>query len=414
MKRNQDKKERSKGVNTFVENSINDDQIFHFLDKIHSFNSTLTSCETFTCIFDLVAVFFTEIGYDSVYLFKSKKKNNNYALIKQYNADYEKLKPIDFEAIHSKLNIENSGFLVSLEDFDQKTFLYGYSLLINNLDTYTFYVIGSEQRLAEKTYGKLIALIGSLIKNQISRIEEQLEVQKVKKNLEHLINKKSSDLDRVVETLSQQYSELKFQHDKRVELIKEIHHRVNNNLQVISSLLSLYIASSNQKERIALEDVRDRVQVMALIHLNVYKSVEMNLIDYKSYLRDLFSYLRSVNTKVKLFSKIDTNVAAIKLDTLVPLGLLITEVVDFWSKKAKANNLDELVLDITITKDVQSNVQQLTIRDEHNKDLLNKFSEFDQQEQISTILFSALTEQLDAEFDVRFTDSNEFRFSFVD
>lgn len=414
MKRNQDKKERSKGVNTFVENSINDDQIFHFLDKIHSFNSTLTSCETFTCIFDLFAVFFTEIGYDSVYLFKSKKKNNNYALIKQYNADYEKLKPIDFEAIHSKLNIENSGFLVSLEDFDQKTFLYGYSLLINNLDTYTFYVIGSEQRLAEKTYGKLIALIGSLIKNQISRIEEQLEVQKVKKNLEHLINKKSSDLDRVVETLSQQYSELKFQHDKRVELIKEIHHRVNNNLQVISSLLSLYIASSNQKERIALEDVRDRVQVMALIHLNVYKSVEMNLIDYKSYLRDLFSYLRSVNTKVKLFSKIDTNVAAIKLDTLVPLGLLITEVVDFWSKKAKANNLDELVLDITITKDVQSNVQQLTIRDEHNKDLLNKFSEFDQQEQISTILFSALTEQLDAEFDVRFTDSNEFRFSFVD
>ena len=140
----------------------------------------------------------------------------------------------------------------------------------------------------------------------------------------------------------------------------------------------------------------------------------MNLIDFKSYLRDLFSYLRSVNTKVKLYSNITTNVNTIKLDTLVPLGLLITEVINYWLKNTHLEKLNTLEVVVTIKKDIKTNIQKLIIKDKHSINLLSDLSNIDQQDQITTILLSALTEQLEGDFKVDFIDSNEFRFSFMD
>lgn len=415
MKRSQDRIGKFVAVKVAAENLDHDDMLVYFLDQTHTFNTTLNTCETEKSLFNTVASFLSDFGFNATFLFKTNKEQaDDFILSQRYENQKIEISNKEFLAIHAQIKEKNSVRFISLNKENQSSFLYSYKFDIETDKEFILYAMGSDQVLTNKNYAKLFELVGSLVRNQLARIEEQREVKKIKESLEQLVEKKSSDLDRVVETLSQQYSELKYQHDKRVELIKEIHHRVNNNLQVISSLLSLYISTSDKKERKSLEDVRDRVQVMALIHLNVYKSVEMNLIDFKSYLRDLFSYLRSVNNKVKLFSNIETVVNTIKLDTLVPLGLLITEVVDFWIKSAHDQKFDKLELEVNIKKDLKTNVQTLILKDKHHKNILGQLDNLDHQEQISTILLSALTEQLEGKYEVNFNDTNEFKFSFID
>lgn len=387
----------------------------YFLNQVLLINTILSESDSEKDLFNSAAEFFENNDFESTLLFQSTHELTlNYSLLFKSQNDHEILDLIDFSSLHKQVKKQDSVvyFRQSEEAFNRFVFALHFQIQVD--ENYILYVIGSKEDLTNSEYLKFFELVGSLIKNQLLRIKENQEVQKIKESLEKLVEKKSSDLDRVVETLSQQYSELKYQHDKRAELIKEIHHRVNNNLQVISSLLSLYISSSTEKERIALEGIRDRVQVMALIHLNVYKSVEMSLVDFKSYLRDLFSYLRSVNTKVKLFSTIDTSINTIKLDTLVPLGLLITEVIDFWLKKAHDNKLELLEVEVVIKKDLKTNVQKLIVKDKHGVELLNELNDLEEQEQISTILLAALTEQLDGEFKVEFSNTNELSFTFVD
>lgn len=415
MKRSQDRIGKFVAVKVAAENLDHDDMLVYFLDQTHTFNTTLNTCETEKSLLNTVASFLSDFGFNATFLFKTNKEQaDDFILSQRYENQKIEISNKEFLAIHAQIKEKNSVRFISLNEENQSSFLYSYKFDIETDKEFILYTMGSDQVLTNKNYAKLFELVGSLVRNQLARIEEQREVKKIKESLEQLVEKKSSDLDRVVETLSQQYSELKYQHDKRVELIKEIHHRVNNNLQVISSLLSLYISTSDKKERKSLEDVRDRVQVMALIHLNVYKSVEMNLIDFKSYLRDLFSYLRSVNNKVKLFSNIETVVNTIKLDTLVPLGLLITEVVDFWIKSAHDQKFDKLELEVNIKKDLKTNVQSLILKDKHHKNILGQLDNLDHQEQISTILLSALTEQLEGKYEVNFNDTNEFKFSFID
>lgn len=415
MKRSQDRIGKFVAVKVAAENLDHDDMLVYFLDQTHTFNTTLNTCETEKSLLNTVASFLSDFGFNATFLFKTNKEHpDDFILSQRYENQKIEISNKEFLAIHAQIKEKNSVRFISLNKENQSSFLYSYEFDIETDKEFILYAMGSDQVLTNKNYAKLFELVGSLVRNQLARIEEQREVKKIKESLEQLVEKKSSDLDRVVETLSQQYSELKYQHDKRVELIKEIHHRVNNNLQVISSLLSLYISTSDKKERKSLEDVRDRVQVMALIHLNVYKSVEMNLIDFKSYLRDLFSYLRSVNNKVKLFSNIETVVNTIKLDTLVPLGLLITEVVDFWIKSAHDQKFDKLELEVNIKKDLKTNVQTLILKDKHQKNILGQLDNLDHQEQISTILLSALTEQLEGKYEVNFNDTNEFKFSFID
>lgn len=414
MERNQHNKSKLDAKSKVTHLTKGKDAVY-FLNQVLLINTILSESDSEKDLFNSAAEFFENNDFESTLLFQSTHELTlNYSLLFKSQNDHEILDLIDFSSLHKQVKKQDSVvyFRQGEEVFNGFVFALHFQIQVD--ENYILYVIGSKEDLTNSEYLKFFELVGSLIKNQLLRIKENQEVQKIKESLEKLVEKKSSDLDRVVETLSQQYSELKYQHDKRAELIKEIHHRVNNNLQVISSLLSLYISSSTEKERIALEGIRDRVQVMALIHLNVYKSVEMSLVDFKSYLRDLFSYLRSVNTKVKLFSTIDTSINTIKLDTLVPLGLLITEVIDFWLKKAHDNKLELLEVEVVIKKDLKTNVQKLIVKDKHGVELLNELNDLEEQEQISTILLAALTEQLDGEFKVGFSNTNELSFTFVD
>ncbi len=117
---------------------------------------------------------------------------------------------------------------------------------------------------------------------------------------------------------------------EKENLLKEVHHRVKNNLQTISSLLSLQsrnIEDSDIKK--LLKSSQNRVIAMAMIHQMLYLHEDSTQIDYSWYVRELVEHLiRSVKgTSANIDLDIDIPEMKFNIDTAIPLGLLVNEVV---------------------------------------------------------------------------------------
>ena len=113
-------------------------------------------------------------------------------------------------------------------------------------------------------------------------------------------------------------------------LLKEIHHRVKNNLQTVSSLLSLQSRSIEEPRiKTLIKSSQNRVISMAMVHEMLYMRHDLSKIEYKSYVEELSDYL------IRSFKGAENNITLniiipdIKLgiDTAIPLGLLINEVI---------------------------------------------------------------------------------------
>lgn len=112
-------------------------------------------------------------------------------------------------------------------------------------------------------------------------------------------------------------------------LLKEIHHRVKNNLQIISSLLSLQSGSSSE-ESIAkkFRDSQDRIRTMALIHEKLYRSSDLSHIDFAEYVGSLTTYLaRSYIVGGNIVIDLDIRDISLDIDQAIPCGLIINELV---------------------------------------------------------------------------------------
>jgi two-component sensor histidine kinase len=120
-------------------------------------------------------------------------------------------------------------------------------------------------------------------------------------------------------------------------LLKEIHHRVKNNLQVVSSLL--YLQSEIITDPVVLDmfqDSQHRVRSMALVHERLYQAQDLSRIDFSDYVWDLANHLLSSYSmsadRVKLEMEADS--VALDVDTAVPCGLIINELVSNSLKHA--------------------------------------------------------------------------------
>ena len=147
-------------------------------------------------------------------------------------------------------------------------------------------------------------------------------------------------------------------------LLQEIHHRVKNNLQVISSLLDLQ--SQHIQEQATLELFRqscNRIRAMALVHDTLYKFKDFAKINFAEYIEDLTSYLFSaygVNVE-NIYLELDIEQVALNLNTAIPCGLIINELVSNALKYAFPNNAQGTIY-IALHFD-QDNYYNLTIRD---------------------------------------------------
>jgi two-component sensor histidine kinase/PAS domain-containing protein len=116
-------------------------------------------------------------------------------------------------------------------------------------------------------------------------------------------------------------------HEKEV-LLKEIHHRVKNNLQVISSLLSLQTANRDNDPTAALRESQDRIRSMALIHEKLYRSDDVASIDFREYVEGLTAGLfRSYFPGPGVRIIVEVEDVSLDIDLAIPCGLIVNELV---------------------------------------------------------------------------------------
>ena len=190
------------------------------------------------------------------------------------------------------------------------------------------------------------------------------------------------------------------QKNQQIEtLIRELHHRVKNNLQVVSSLMSL---QSNRIEddnaRQALEEGKTRVDAMAMIHQRLYMDNELAAVDISDYLHNLtislansFGYsVENLNTMVELPKK------SMEIDQAIPIGLIVNELVTNAFKHA-FDGIREPLISVSL-REINEKTTELKVSDngsgmaEHGT--LNKSDSFGMK------LVYTLVKQLNGELNV--------------
>ncbi|MEC8832514.1 MAG: sensor histidine kinase, partial [Bacteroidota bacterium] len=124
-------------------------------------------------------------------------------------------------------------------------------------------------------------------------------------------------------------------------LLKEIHHRVKNNLQMVSSLLSLQTKNTRSKAAIeALEEGKSRVKAMALIHQKLYQNDDLSVIEMQGYIESLINSVQSVYKKGghNISITIDAEGTELDIDRAIPFGLILNELVSNSLKYAFPEN----------------------------------------------------------------------------
>ncbi len=140
----------------------------------------------------------------------------------------------------------------------------------------------------------------------------------------------NADLQREISERRRAEEQVRISLQEKEVLLKEIHHRVKNNLQVISSLLNLQSHYVNEQQALeSFQDSQHRIRSMALIHEKLYQSESLAQIDFAEYIRDLTAYLfqaQGAHTR-HLTLNVQADEVLLSLDTAIPCGLLLNELV---------------------------------------------------------------------------------------
>ncbi len=173
-------------------------------------------------------------------------------------------------------------------------------------------------------------------------IEEELK--KHKEHLEELVDERTVELRGVNKQLRGEITKRKKVQDKikaslreKEVLLQEVHHRVKNNMQIISSLLRLQSRKIKGKRALeAFESSCNRVKSMVLIHERLYQSKDFARIDFAEYVHGLTNHLFSLFQINPGAVKLDINIKDISLDlnTAIPCGLIVNELVSNSLKHA--------------------------------------------------------------------------------
>jgi two-component sensor histidine kinase/integral membrane sensor domain MASE1 len=130
-------------------------------------------------------------------------------------------------------------------------------------------------------------------------------------------------------------------------LMSEIHHRVKNNLQVISSLLGLQLLQADENSRQLLKESQNRLRSMALIHEQLYSSGNLSQIDFEAYVRDLVQQLFSAYgiRPERVNVRIHSECLTLDIGCAVPCALILNEIVTNSLKHAfRGSNPGEIAI----------------------------------------------------------------------
>ena len=193
-------------------------------------------------------------------------------------------------------------------------------------------------------------------------------------------------------------------------LLREIHHRVKNNMQIISSLLNLQIQYEDLDETVeVLKESQGRVKTMAIIHEKLYQSSSFTNINCKEYIEkliyDIFSSYGIKDNSIESVLNIkDIN---LNIDTSIPLGLIINELVTNSVKYAFPKGKGKIFLEFTSNKD------QMELIFADNGIGIPKELDIEKSKTLGLKLVSSLINQLDGKYELNSSSQGtKFKISF--
>jgi ligand-binding sensor domain-containing protein/two-component sensor histidine kinase len=201
---------------------------------------------------------------------------------------------------------------------------------------------------------------------------------------------------RLEEIVQERTSEIRKEKEAKEVLLKEIHHRVKNNLQVITSLLRLQSYHVEDEKMLSLfSESQNRIVSMALIHEKIYESKDLAHIDLSEYVEQLTENLiQTYSLAQEITLDIDVRVNSLSLDILTPIGLILNELI---SNAVKYGFEDRDTGVITVHLDRVTKDKYRMIVGDNGVGLPDKMWTEEEPQTFGLELVRALSEQVDGE-----------------
>lgn len=258
--------------------------------------------------------------------------------------------------------------------------------------------------------------------NSFNQMTDQL--QKSKENLEERVKQRTKELADTNKKLMSEITARKQAQEEIGEslkekevLLKEIHHRVKNNLQIISSLL--YLQSQNitdESTALKFRDSRNRVISMALIHENLYRSDNLALINIEDYLQNLTRELSSSYMQMGQMVTLSMEIEPISfnIDRAIPVGLIVNELISNAYKYAFKNSPESLYGSNEIRVELKrGDVHSVNLTVKDNGGGLPDGMDFRESPSLGLQLVNSLVSQLDGEINYSQNDGSVFEIQFT-
>ncbi|MFH0893982.1 MAG: histidine kinase dimerization/phosphoacceptor domain -containing protein [Bacteroidota bacterium] len=255
----------------------------------------------------------------------------------------------------------------------------------------------------------LIGIYGAVQNITPQKLAEE-KILRFNQELESLIKERTSELEKTNHILEIEISErkkaeelIKLQLREKEILLKEIHHRVKNNMQSIVSILNLQMTiTKNEQLNEILKDSQSRINTMSLIHEKLYQTKNFSNIDFADYINNLFRYLflsfSAPEQNVKF--DIDAESFQMEIDTSISLGLIANELVSNAFKYAFKGKTSSSIKVILKKHDNDNLLFSIT---DNGVGLPANFN-FRQSKSLGLQLVCLLTEQLQGTIDVTSSD----------
>ncbi|ESU27586.1 hypothetical protein FSS13T_08510 [Flavobacterium saliperosum S13] len=224
--------------------------------------------------------------------------------------------------------------------------------------------------------------------------------------------KKRKEIEQKNNLISAKNETIKESLAEKEMLLKEIHHRVKNNLQIISGILELQNFNiTDENAKIILKEGQARIQSIALIHKTLYQSENFSKVPFQNYLTELVQAIQDTyrNAQMKIETVINANDIELSINTAIPLSLIINEIITNCYKHAFIGR-NNGTINIHLTK--EDTTYKLVIQDNGNG-LPDDFNP-KKLHSVGFDLIQGLSKQLEGTFDWKTENGTAITITFKD
>jgi|GEM_PF-4845731 len=276
----------------------------------------------------------------------------------------------------------------------------------------TYVTIREQSRILEREHE-------ALEEESEMRRQAQEALRRSHENLENKVQERTAELAEANKQLEAEIQErtvveeqLRESLEEKEVLLKEVHHRVKNNLQIISSLLYLGSRERESKRFMdIIQESRARIRSMAMVHEKLYQTENLSQISFRDYTEDLVKSLVGSHNDGSSNITVDIRSNGVQLDisTAITCGLILNELISNAVKYAFPDNEDGEIV-ISIAQD-NSGRYEMIVKD-NGVGLPDDFSTHASQS-LGMKLVDTLTQQIDGDLQIDGTSGTKYRLTFT-